>query len=114
MIKLKNILLEAYTDSNEYITNSDIMNGKIKNIKGLELDYDPITKTINWYNYDNDKVVYATPNWNGKAGIVDFSDDDGTNFKKLNFSKGKYKGNKQLQLKLYYEAVKKAIERISK
>ena len=112
MIKLGKIINEAYDKSEDYITDGDVMNGKIKNINGFELDYDGMTGSVGWYSKKLDRGLWATPNWDGNMGQIPFDDDDGNHFGTLDFSKSKYKGNKPLQLKLYYEAVKNATKKI--
>ena len=103
----------------DFITDYDVVKSK-KTILGYKSEMDSMSGAIMWYNpkhtgdTQEDCVLYATPSWDGDWGIIPFDGPDGDHFGKLDFTKSKYAGNKPLQLKLYFEAVKIAIVKLEK
>ena len=104
-------LLEFTED--DFITEKDVVNSK-KKILGYTAEIDRMVGTVEWSKPGDDEPLYATPNWDGNLGIVPFDDANGKHFGKLDFSKSKYAGNKKLQLKLYFQAVKIALEKLER
>jgi len=97
----------------DYITFDDIKRYK-RNVNGYTVSMDNMSETVEWSKPNSQWVVYATPNWDGDDGIIPFevyNDSIDKHFEEgnLDFTKDKYKGRIELQLKLYIEAVTRTI-----
>ena len=104
-------LLE-YTED-DFITSSDVLKAN-KKILGYQAYEDNMSGALEWSKKGDDEALYATPSWDGDWGITPFDDTLENHYGKLDFSKSKYVGNKPLQLKLYFQAVKIALEKFEK
>lgn len=113
------MILREFTED-QFITSKDVLKAR-KNILGYIANEDRMSGALKWYNpknkeedYIDTPILYATPSWDDEWGIIPFEGPDADSFGKLDFTKTKYVGNKPLQLKLYFEAVKIAIQKLER
>ena len=115
-MKLKNLITESNKPgqiAEDFITPEEVLR-TIKKVLGYEGHMDTMSGTLEWFKKDQDEIIYATPSWDGKWGIVPFDDEDGEHYGTLDFTGKKYFQNHRLQMKMYFAYLRKVLQKNDK